>query len=102
MLKNRNVYFTATFLIGFISLLMPNQALAQYDNTFNQNNYPPIGATYSSGSRAKKTTRQSKFNRTSYTSATNSSIRNRTLAKARQELLRRWIEARLRQTRNTR
>jgi hypothetical protein len=90
MLKNRNVYFTATFLIGFISLLMPNQALAQYDNTFNQNNYPPIGAT------------QSKFNRTSYTSTTNSSIRNRTLAKARQELLRRWIEARLRQTRNTR
>jgi acyl-homoserine lactone acylase PvdQ len=102
MLKNRNVYFTATFLIGFVSLLMPNQALAQYDNTFNQNNYPPIGATYSSGSRAKKT-RQSKFNRTNHISATNSSVRYKTLsAKARQELLRRWLEARLRQTRNTR
>jgi hypothetical protein len=91
MLKNRNIYFAATFLMGFISLLIPNQALAQYDNSFNQNNYPPIGATYSRGSRTKKTVRRSTFNQ------------NRTVsAKARKELLRRRLEVQLRQARNTR
>jgi hypothetical protein len=106
MLKNRNTYFTATLLIGFVSLLMPNQTLAQqYDNSFNQNNYPPIGATYSRSSSRKKTVGRSKFNRTGRISANNSfsSVKNRKLsAKVRRELLRRWVEARLRQARNTR
>jgi hypothetical protein len=105
MLKNRNIYLTATFLMGFISLLIPNQALAQYDNSFNQNNYPPIGATYSRGSRMKKPVRRSTFNRTSRISPNNSLsyMRNRTLsAKVRKELLRRQIEAQMRRARNTR
>jgi hypothetical protein len=63
MLKNRNIYFTTTLLMGLISLMIPNQALAQYDNSFNQNNYPPIGATYSRGSRMKKPVRRSTVSR---------------------------------------
>jgi hypothetical protein len=89
MLKNRSIFFTATFLMGLISLLIPDQAFAQYqyDNSFNQNNYPPIGATYSNGRRTKKTVRQSKFNQ------------KRTMsAQTRKVLLRRW----LRQSSNTR
>ncbi len=105
MLKNRNIYLTATFLMGFVGLLIPSKVLAQYNYysspsfSFNQNNYPPIGATYSRGSSTKKPVQRPTFNQTDRTtnnqsgriSATNNPlpyIRNKKLStKIREEFL---------------
>jgi hypothetical protein len=97
MLRNQNICFVATFLTGCVGLLMPSKVLAQYNYysspsfSFNQNNYPPIGATYSSGSSTKKPVQRSTSNQTDRISATNNPlpyIRNKTLsAKIREEFL---------------
>jgi hypothetical protein len=105
MLRNQTICFIATFLTGCIGLLIPSKVLAQYNYysspsfSFNQNNYPPIGATYSRGSSTKKPVKRPTSNQTDRTttnqtgriSATNNPlpyIRNRTLsAKIREEFL---------------
>jgi hypothetical protein len=102
MLKNRNTYLTATFSIGFVSLLIPSKVLAQYNYysspsfSFNQNNYPPIGATYSRGSSTKKPVQGSISNQTGRISAKNNPlpyVRNKILsAKIREEFLQEYAK----------
>lgn len=106
MLRNQNICFIATFLTGCIGLLVPSKVLAQYNYYsspsfyFNQNNYPPIGATYSSGSSSTKKpvqrststqTDSTTTNQTVRISATNNPLpytRNKALsAKIREEFL---------------